>query len=194
MKFGFARACSKNVEAVCILAMSAGLMSCGAAPQTDFTEQPKLSFLPAAESPEPPQASFENKCFPVSDLAQNQITRLEEEIWGNEYCGGRSGVKTETVEVILVTVEGACRDNKTERKGGCGNNYQRYMLGIKDGEVLETIAVGGTFDFLASGVTLQGQDVILYGEAYTATDAKCCPSLPETRTYKIIENYFVEVF
>ena len=127
MKFGFAHAFSKNIEAVCTLAMSAGLMSCGAALQGDFTEQSKVSYLPAAESPEPPQASFENKCLPVSDLARNQITRLEEEIWGNEYCGGRSGSRTETVEVILVTIEGACRDRKTEHKGGCGNNYQRYM-------------------------------------------------------------------
>ena len=194
MKFICSRVRPKDLRGLSILILSIGLMSCGAAPQNGFSENFMLEPLPKIPTGGPENASFQYKCLPVSNLAQQQIKSLEDKTWGREYCGARSSVKSETVEVILVTIEGACQDNKTEYKGGCGNNYQRYMLGIKDGETIDSIAVGESYVFQAGGVALQDQTVILSGKAYVASDAKCCPSLPETRTYSIIEKSFVEVF
>ena len=135
----------------------------------------------------------QTECPDVSDLADQLITAHANTLRGSEYCRFRRLYKTETLEIVLFTLEGLCGGGLKGPNGSCGNNYSIYMTGVENGRGIEPIRISQASSFVTRDGNIINNKVILSGLAYQAGDGRCCPSKEALRTFLIENQSFREV-
>lgn len=149
---------------------------------------------PASPLPQIAQSVEISTCPEISDLAESLIAAHSDKIWGSEYCRFRSAARNQSIEVVIFTLEGQCRGNKSAPKGSCGNNYSRYMVGVLNGKPIDPIPVGSKVDFLARTVSVINEEIIVSGFFHQDGDGLCCPSKKGIRKFSYQSQKFEKVF
>ena len=111
-----------------------------------------------------------------------------------EYRDART-VKAESgIVVAIYTVEGACAGLSLRAKPGtCSNNWVRYMVALSGHRVTPPVVVGGNGGFSDAGVKISDGLIEISGRSAGPNDAVCCPSVPETKRFKISASGLSEV-
>lgn len=110
-------------------------------------------------------------------------------IRGEEYCEARNTYKNKDREFVLYTIVGPCF-NEEGTPGGCGNVTYTYLSGLLKGALLAPLEVGVRGTYLAETMLVSENSIVVEGFEYAETGAKCCPSLPKRKIFKISELKF----
>jgi hypothetical protein len=111
-----------------------------------------------------------------------------------EYCEARR-VKTENgITVAIYTAEGACTAiNPRAKPGTCSNNWVRYMVALSGQRITPPVKVGGKGGLSDTGVKISDGLIEVIGLTVGPADSMCCPSVPETKIFKISPSGLSEV-
>ncbi len=114
-------------------------------------------------------------------IQQHMIT-----LRATEYCEART-VKTEHgITVAIYTAEGACAGQDPQAQPGtCSNNWVRYMVVRANQKITPPVEVGGKGGMTDTGVRISSGTIEVKGRSLGPKDSMCCPSVPETKTFKI---------
>lgn len=133
------------------------------------------------------------QCPIVSDLADQLITAHANKLKGAESCRFRRLYKTETLEIVIFTLEGLCGEHMKGANGSCGNNYSIYMTGVEQGRGIGPIRISQASSFLTRDMHIIDNKLVLSGLVYQDGDGRCCPSKEGMRTFLVKNQSFTEV-
>ncbi len=117
---------------------------------------------------------------------------------GNPICGAKENINTADKVIVTYILEGACGkyeygESEGIIPGACGNDYRYYMVGLMNGNIIEPITIGGKSGFMDKEIKIVGDTIELNGLTVGEDDPSCCPSVPETKKFKIEQNGFYEI-
>ncbi|MEF9387163.1 hypothetical protein V4890_16290 [Ralstonia solanacearum species complex bacterium KE056] len=111
-----------------------------------------------------------------------------------EYCDARTVKAEDGVTVAIYTAEGACATLDPRAKPGtCSNNWVRYMVALSGQRITPPIKVGGKGGLTATGIRISNGTVEVSGLSLGPQDSTCCPSVPETKKFRISPSGLSEV-
>lgn len=119
---------------------------------------------------------------PIEKAIHRHIAMLR----ATEYCAARR-VKTERgITVAIYTAEGACAALDLRLKpGSCSNDWARYMVALSGQRVTAPVEIGGKGGFTDTDVKISDGVVEVKGVSVGPHDPICCPSVQETKQYKV---------
>lgn len=111
-----------------------------------------------------------------------------------EYCGARTVKAEGGLIVAIYTAEGACAAlNPRAKPGTCSNNWVRYMVALSGQRVTPPVEIGGKGGLTDTGVKVSDGMVEVTGLSFGPNDSTCCPSVPETKRFKVSPSGLSEV-
>jgi curved DNA-binding protein CbpA len=125
------------------------------------------------------------------------INHSDEERSGDPICG-KSAYTEENISIATYILEGACGkyeegENDKWKQGTCSNFYEYFMVGIENGNLIEPIKIGDKLRFFDQEVKIKGKTVLLNGLDHSKEDPACCPTVPTTKEFIILDNKFNEI-
>lgn len=111
-----------------------------------------------------------------------------------EYCGARTVKAEGGITVAIYSAEGACAAlNSRAKPGTCLNNWVRYMVALSGERVTPPVEIGGRGSLTDTGIKISGGIVEVNGLSLGPNDALCCPSVPQTKMFKVSSSGLSEV-
>jgi tRNA U34 2-thiouridine synthase MnmA/TrmU len=135
-----------------------------------------------------------SECPELSQALEQAVTQHIHEIRASEYCKARLIQSNQSISIVIYTAEGQCNSSTVQPAGSCSNNWVRYMAGVSKGSILAPVLVGGKGNFTDQKITITGNNVTISGVTLGEHDGLCCPTVPQTKSYKVTKNGFVEFF
>ncbi len=103
-----------------------------------------------------------------------------------EHCAARTVKDEGGITVAIYTAEGACANLSSKAKSGtCSNNWVRYMVALSGRQVTAPVEVGRKGGLSDTSVKVSGRVIDVNGLSLGPNDSMCCPSVPETKRFKL---------
>jgi hypothetical protein len=111
-----------------------------------------------------------------------------------EYRDARTVQAEDGIVVAMYTVEGTCAGlNPRAKPGTCSNNWVRYMVALSGHRITPPVVIGGKGGLSDTGVKISDGIIEVSGLSAGPNDAVCCPSVPETKSFKFSRSGLSEV-
>ena len=104
------------------------------------------------------EVSYAPECPCISGELSKAIGAHAQELRGLEFCSDRDARVSDTTELVLYSISGSCLEPE-HSIGSCGNRYERFLIGIKNGRLLGPYKL----DFGAEEIDVKGNVVELIG-------------------------------
>ena len=141
---------------------------------------PRIAF--AADCPAAPAA--------LVDSIQSHIHALE----AAEDCDARRVKEENGLAVVIYTAEGACaQTDPGATPGSCSNNWVRYMVAMSGSRITSPVQVGGKGGLTDMSIRFRNGTIEVVGLSVGPSDAMCCPSVHETKRFRIVGSSLREL-
>lgn len=141
-----------------------------------------------------PLGALAGSCPPAPAEIEKAIRQHIATLRATEYCGARKVTAEGGITVAIYTAEGACAAlNPRAKPGTCSNNWVRYMVALSGQRVMLPVEVGGKGRLAVTGVKISQDIVEVNGLSRGPNDAMCCPSVPQTKMFKVSSSGLSEV-
>ncbi|HKA77224.1 MAG TPA: hypothetical protein VKD19_08965 [Pseudolabrys sp.] len=141
-----------------------------------------------------PLGALAESCPAAPAAIEKAIRQHIATLRATEYCGARTVKAKGNITVAIYTVEGACAAlNPRAKPGTCSNNWVRYIVALSGQRVTPPVEVGGKGGLTDTGVKISEGVVEVSGLSLGPSDPMCCPSVPQTKMFKISSSGLSEV-
>lgn len=134
----------------------------------------------------PPPSALAGSCPAAPVEIEKAIRQHIVTLRAVEYCAARTVKNEGGITVAIYTAEGACASLSSQAKPGtCSNNWVRYMIALSSQPVTAPVEVGGKGGLNDTGVKISEGIIEVNGLSPGPNDPLCCPSVPETKRFKL---------
>lgn len=139
------------------------------------------------------QAAGDN-CPELPQSIETAIFKHINKIRAYEYCDARLIESSHNRTIVIYTAEGECNESTEQPPGSCSNNWARYMIGEYSGRLIAPVLIGGKGNFTDHEIMSTGNEIKISGVTVGSEDGLCCPTVPQTKAFRVADNGFEEFF